>query len=137
MDVKSINSGIIATTKKDDKHQATIQRVQAEFINQLYKGKSETEAFRSSLKAIDEKYNPQEDEYKSEMHDAVGCSLERCSVGKLGSVQNVMKSIKLPSSKTVLKWLNFIAETLPILLEIINNLPKSDNKPSEELNVAA
>ena len=49
----------------------------------------------------------------------------------------MMKAIKLPSSKTVLKWLKFIAETLPILLEIINNLPKSDKKPSEELNVAA
>lgn len=137
MDVKGINSGIIATTKKDDKHQATIQRVQAEFINQLYQGKSETEAFKNSLRAIDEKYNPKEDEFRTEKGSTVGQASALHNTEKLGGAMSMMKAIKLPSSKTVLKWLKFIAETLPILLEIINNLPKSDKKPSEELNVAA
>lgn len=137
MDVKGINSGIIATTKKDEKHQATIQRVQAEFINQLYQGKSETEAFKNSLKAIDEKYNPTEDEFRTEKESTVGKTSALHDTEKLGSTMSMMKAIKLPSGKTVLKWLKFIAETLPILLEIINNLPKSDKTPSEELNVAA
>ena len=136
MDVKAINAGVVSTPQKDEKHQATIQRVQAEFINQLYQGKSEGEAFKNSLKAINEKYNPQEDEFKSELHDTVGCSTEGC-VGKLGSAGHMMKSIKLPSGKTILKWLNFIAEALPILLQIIDKLPKPEQKPAENLNQVA
>ena len=137
MDVKAINAGVVSTPQKDEKHQATIQRVQAEFINQLCKGKSETEAFRSSLKAIDEKYNPKEDEFKAEMHETVGCTLEHCNVAKLGSVHNVMKSVKLPNGKTILKWLNFIAEALPIILQIIDRIPKQEPKPAENLHQVA
>ena len=135
MEVKGINSGTTTAPKQNEKHQATIQRVQAEFINQLYQGKSEGEAFKNSLKAIDEKYNPKEDEYKTNPQQTVGCSTEGC-VGKLGGA-HMMKSIKLPSGKTVIGWLKFIAEALPILLEIIDKIPKSEKKPAEEINQVA
>lgn len=135
MDVKGINSGLTSTIKNDEKHQATIQRVQSEFINQLYQGKSEAEAFKNSLKAIDEKYNPQEDKFQAK--ESVGMSHELCGVEKLGCAKNMMKAVKLPNGKTVLKWLNFIAEALPILLQILDKLPKSEPKPTEGLDVAA
>lgn len=135
MDVKAINTGVVSTPQKDEKHQATIQRVQAEFINQLYQGKSEGEAFKNSLKAIDEKYNPQEDKFQSQ--EKVGISHEFCDRQYLGSAKNMMKAVKLPSGKTVLKWLNFIAEALPILLQIIDKLPKPEQKPAENLNQVA
>lgn len=136
MEVKEINSGTTTAPKQNEKHQATIQRVQAEFINQLYQGKSEGEAFKNSLKAIDEKYNPKEDEYKTNPQQTVGCSIEGC-VEKLGGTNYMMKSIKLPSGKTVIGWLKFIAEALPILLEIIDKIPKPEKTPTEELNQVA
>ena len=94
-------------------------------------GKDEKAAFKESLKAIDEKYNPQEDEFKPSDKEAVGYSSDFAVYNKLCAPKNMMKSFKMPDAKTILAWLTFISEALPILLDILNKLPKPEQKPEQ------
>ena len=119
-----------------EKQQETVQRVQVEFLNQISKGKDEQTAFQEALKAIDEKYNPQEDEVK--LNKAEDVQFENCA----NSVKNVLHSkainFKMPSLETIVKWLGYIADVLPMILKIIEKLPttnaKPDAKPEEQAN---
>ena len=79
-----------------------------------------------NLKAIDEKYNPQEDEFKPSDKEAVGNSSEFMMLSTVAARKGVMKSFKMPDAKTILAWLTFISEALPILLDILNKLPKPE-----------
>ena len=115
-----------------EKQQETVQRVQVEFLNQISKGKDEQTAFQEALKAIDEKYNPQEDEVK--LNKAEDVQFENCA----NSVKNVLHSkainFKMPSLETIVKWLGYIADVLPMILKIIEKLPTTNAKPEEQAN---
>ncbi len=117
MDVKGIGIGV--STPKTLEQQQTIQRVQTEFLKQISKGVGEEEAFHESLKAIDEKYNPQEDTVQFSEKQSMP-KLGETSIGKCSSV----KAIKLPSAESVVAWLTLISTVLPKILEIIDMLPK-------------
>ncbi len=117
MDVKGISSGV--TTPKAVQQQQTIQRVQAEFLRQISQGKEEQEAFQESLKAIDEKYNPEEDAFQLSEKQGMPVYCES-PVGKMAS----LKAFKLPSAESVVAWLTIISTALPKVLEIIDMLPK-------------
>ena len=111
---------------KKEKQQETIQRVQVEFLNQISKGKDEQTAFQEALKAIDEKYNPQEDEVK--LNKAEDVQFENCEKSKENILYSKAINTKMLSLEDVLKWLRYIAKILPTLLDIIEQLPINANK---------
>lgn len=107
MKVENINQGIQKKPRVNKKHEASIKRVQSEFLKQLSEGKSEKEAFLGSLKAIDEKYNPQKDELSIRYENAVGAKY-------------TAKAFKMPSAESTKKWLEVIAFAVPIITGFVD-----------------
>lgn len=95
-------------SKKERKEQA-VQRVKTEFLRQVQEGVSEKEAFKNSLKAIDEKYNPKADKFECKMNDAVGMSTECLKAAKMPKLD--------PSNVKV--WLEIIEKALPVVLTCV------------------
>lgn len=109
MDIQAVNTNMVNNgngNEKETKTDKAVERVQREFINQICEGKSEKEAFVASLHAIDEKYNPQEDEFHKEGEMVYGCQ------GKLGA-----RSI---SPEKVKFWVGVIAQAVPILESFVD-----------------
>ncbi|MBQ8886201.1 MAG: hypothetical protein IJY61_00680 [Candidatus Gastranaerophilales bacterium] len=98
-------------SKKEKKEQA-VQRVKTEFLRQVQEGVSEKEAFKNSLKAIDEKYNPQADKFQSTTNDAVGCSQPQYLCAK---------AFKMPKldPEDVKVWLEIIEKAIPVVLSCV------------------
>lgn len=109
------NEAKAAKARKAEK-QETVARVQHVFLHEVAEGKSGREAFLESLKAIDEKYNPECDKLcKSN-------SIENCTVGNVSSaiVQEVADEAVEMAKKAIepddiKKWLDVIAYAVPIL----------------------
>ena len=95
---------------RKEKNEQAIQRVKAEFLKQVQEGTTEKEAFKNSLKAIDEKYNPEEDMFCA-CDTAVGSSSKMLKQ----SVQGVKKT----NPETVKVWLEIIEKALPVILTCI------------------
>lgn len=93
-------------SKKDKKEQA-IQRVQTEFLRQIGEGVDKKEAFKNSLKAIDEKYNPQADKFEcsKELADTANQKLKACKMAKI-------------DPKTAESWLKLIEKAIPVILSM-------------------
>ena len=121
-------------SKKEKKEQA-IQRVKTEFLRQVQEGVSEKEAFKNSLKAIDEKYNPQTDKFESTKCETVGCAQPE---------HLYAKAFKMPKidPEAVKVWLEIIEKALPVVLTCVTaienfidwliekNAPKDNSKPA-------
>ena len=115
-----------------EKQQETVQRVQVEFLNQISKGKDEQTAFQEALKAIDEKYNPQEDEVK--LSNTGNVQYENCANPMENAFHLKAMKAKMPSWETILKWLGYIADVLPTILDIISKLPTTNAEPNTQQN---
>ena len=94
-------------SKKEQKEQA-IQRVKTEFLRQVQEGVEEKEAFKNSLKAIDEKYNPKADKFECAKRDSVGMFTECLKAAK--------KSLNPETAKV---WLEIIEKALPVVLTCV------------------
>ena len=99
--------GLTQISKKEQKEQA-VQRVKTEFLRQVNEGVAEKEAFKNSLKAIDEKYNPKADSVQFAKCDTVGMSTECLKAAKM--------SLDPGSVKT---WLEIIEKALPVVLTCV------------------
>ena len=118
-------------SKKEQKEQA-VQRVKTEFLRQVQEGVSEKEAFKNSLKAIDEKYNPQADKFQ--------CANYECAKMPTGGLKG-LKTAKL-DPEAVKVWLEIIEKALPVVLTCVTaienfidwliekNAPKDNSKPA-------
>ena len=96
-------------SKKEKKEQA-IQRVKTEFLRQVQEGVSEKEAFKNSLKAIDEKYNPEEDMF---------CACDTAVGSSSKMIKQSVQGVKKPNPETVKVWLEIIEKALPVILTCI------------------
>ena len=93
---------------KKEKKEQTIQRVKSEFLRQVQEGVSEKEAFKNSLKAIDEKYNPKADKFECTKMDSVGMSTQYLKAAKISL-----------NPETVKVWLEIIEKALPVVLTCV------------------
>ena len=107
----TVNGSQVGATQisKKEKKEQTVQRVKTEFLRQVQEGVSEKEAFKNSLKAIDEKYNPKADKFECKMNDAVGMSTECLKAAKMPKLD--------PSNVKV--WLEIIEKALPVILTCV------------------
>ena len=94
-------------SKKEKKEQA-IQRVKTEFLRQVQEGVEEKEAFKNSLKAIDEKYNPKADKFECAKMDSVSMPTQCLKAAKMSL-----------NPETVKAWLEIIEKALPVILTCV------------------
>ena len=93
-------------SRREQKEQ-TVQRVKLEFLKQVQEGVTEKEAFKNSLKAINEKYNPDKDMF---------CTYNTALDSSSKMLNQSVQSVKKPNPETVKVWLEIIEKALPVIL---------------------
>ncbi len=131
-----------AKKAKKAKQQETVGRVQHAFLHEVEAGKSGKEAFLQSLKAIDEKYNPECDKYCCQARLGVSSEMVKVS-GKVAhevadDVANAVKKSLEPDD--IKKWLEVIAFAVPLFESfvdwILDKMTPSKEVPLKENCVA-
>ena len=95
------------------KYKPVIERVQKEFLNQMLQGQTKEEALAHAIDTFDKKHNLKEDEFAGPKNNSY-----------CGSCGGPYK-IKFPTATQILEGLNFFAELIPLIIRIIEILPKS------------
>ena len=103
MDVQKVITGEV-TKKPQTKGQKAAERMQKEYLYQLQQGKSSKQSLLESLKALDDKFQPECDCYECASRDGVYAKMH------------------LPDRKTISKVLDFIVKVGPILYELLNQI---------------
>lgn len=109
-----INSELSVAKKPDSQRKETVNAMQASFLSQISEGKDAKEAFYNSLKTVNKKYNPEQDEVRFE-----SCKGE---IAKAGA--------KL-TPEDAKKWLEVIAMVGPLVAAFVDwiesKLPNNQN----------
>jgi uncharacterized protein with von Willebrand factor type A (vWA) domain len=95
---------------RKEKKEQTVQRVKSEFLKQVQEGVTEKEAFKNSLKAINEKYNPDKDMF---------CTCDTTVGSSSTMIKQSVQSVKKPNPETVKVWLEIIEKALPVILTCV------------------
>lgn len=111
MNTNGINAQISPKEIKCSKKQAAVSRMQQEFLSQISEGKEAKEAFYNSIKSVSTKYNPQDDEFKTDV------SLEQTE--GTGCCKASLPKIKITPQEAK-QWLEVIAMIGPMIAEFIN-----------------
>ena len=111
------------------KNDAAIARVRGAFMHSVLEGADEKEAFFSSLKAIDEKYNPRQDAFLKK-------GQFNCKAVNSESVKKWLEIINLavPIFVSALKVVNDIIDTFFKKTNPAEDAPKDENVPAEKLD---
>lgn len=125
MNLQSINASNASYNNASTEQKQTIERVQTEFLSQINKGKGTKEAFKESLKAIDKKYNPQNDEFEKSSGAILGDTVGNGQTGQ-AKIDNVMKIMEV------------IAFAIPIIENfvdwILEKIPTGNNKSDDTIS---
>ena len=107
---------------KNENQSTSTQRVKEAFLRQVSMGVDARKAFLNSLNAIDEKYNPKNDEYICEEY-----------VPKKGKNLAAMpiKKIKL---QEIITWIEVIDAMIPVIEKFFNLMDKNKQLPNESTN---
>ena len=98
---------------KKDENKEAIQRVQAEFVNQVMKGYNKREAFLNALSVIEKKENEYGDFY------------ERMSAIKMPDLSGI-------TPESIKPWMELIQFAIPIIKSILDLLPKPKQEEHPE-----
>ena len=116
VDVSKQREALLKSDVAMEIYQPIIENVQKEFINQMMQGQTKDDAIKAAIQSIGKKYNSQNDEFVGEKQGPVDCF-------------SLSRKFAMPSGTQIMDGLKFIAEIIPIVIQLLERIQSSFPAP--------